>query len=51
VVLNQMILFKEKNSGTEDALTAKKKRKGNKQEYNMIVAYKAEAEATDVDVK
>ncbi|GJZ48617.1 hypothetical protein Tco_0602449 [Tanacetum coccineum] len=41
----------EKNSDSEDELCAKKKRKGNKQEYNMIVAYKAEAEATDVDAK
>ncbi|GJY85503.1 hypothetical protein Tco_0499529 [Tanacetum coccineum] len=41
----------EKNSDSEDALCAKKKRKGNKQEYNMIVAYKAEAEATDKRLK
>ncbi|GJU92057.1 hypothetical protein Tco_1304480 [Tanacetum coccineum] len=41
----------EKNSDSEDAVCAKKKRKGNKQEDNMMVPYKAEAEAKVVEVK
>ncbi|GJV74862.1 hypothetical protein Tco_1506446 [Tanacetum coccineum] len=41
----------EKNYDSEDAVCAKRKIKGNKQEDNMMVAYKAEAEAKVVEVK
>ncbi|GKB65392.1 hypothetical protein Tco_0921578 [Tanacetum coccineum] len=41
----------EKNSDSEDAVCVKKKRKGNKQEDNMMVAYKAEAEGKVIEVK
>ncbi|GKD75740.1 hypothetical protein Tco_1334022 [Tanacetum coccineum] len=41
----------EKNSNSKDAVCAKKKRKGNKEEDNMMVEYKVEAEAKVVEVK
>ncbi|GJU22507.1 hypothetical protein Tco_1155849 [Tanacetum coccineum] len=41
----------EKNYDSEDAMCAKKKRKGNKQENNMMVAYKAEAKVVEVKSK
>ncbi|GKB81780.1 hypothetical protein Tco_0948675 [Tanacetum coccineum] len=41
----------EKDSDFEDAACAKKNKKGNKREDNMLVAYKPEGKAKVVEVK